>query len=101
MSDRKAGCYAFSITFLALPLTAILNGLAISYMWSRFFMEKFGLPPLGVAEAILVSIFISFLTVSVSQEHAKSPEQLIQYTIAAITRPLIALAFFYVVMLFI
>lgn len=61
-----------------------------------------------VAEAILVSLLIGFLTTDIQRNTTKDTRNsedkladLIGYTMAVLLRPFIALGFFYIVMLFI
>ncbi len=107
--DEKVytSCLILILTLFALPFMAALNGLAISYMWSWFFMEKFGLPPLGIAEAVLLSILLSFLTIDHPPRSTKDTRDSGEVLVDALAsfaarplRPLLALGMFYIVMLF-
>jgi hypothetical protein len=54
---------------LGLPLAiavdavlAVINGWVLSYLWAWFVAAKFGLPGLGIAEAIGLGMTVSYMT---------------------------------------
>lgn len=54
-----AGCLAIVIM---LPFSAMLNGLALSILWSWFMVPTFHLTAIGVAEAGGISLVIGMVT---------------------------------------
>lgn len=49
------------LVILAIPILAIIRGFVLSYLWT-WFLVPFGLPEIGVAWAIGISMIIGYLT---------------------------------------
>lgn len=71
---------------------AILRGFALSYLW-QWFITPFGLPELGIAHAIGISMIVGFLT----YQHNGSEEANKGVLAVTFLSPLMALFFGYIV----
>lgn len=93
------GCILGILAILVSPLGYILNGWVLSLLWEWFVVSVFGVPALGIAQAIGLSIIIGFLTRHVS--YAKADEDalknLIKAYIAAFFSPLFTLGVAWIV----
>ena len=49
------------IVLMAIPILAIVRGFVLSYLWT-WFLVPFGLPEIGVAWAIGLSMIVAYLT---------------------------------------
>ena len=83
----------------------ILNGFALSKLWSWFIVETFGIIPIGIAQAIGISLIIGYITyqfIDTKPDDSKNNNEKL-FTQAGITiaRPLGVLLFGFIVHLFI
>ena len=96
------GCFGSIVILLA---AVILNGWALSVMWGWFIIPVFNAPPLDIAPAIGLAMVVSFLTARRKTESRTKGEKgkwenLLTELAIAVLYPLMALAFGYVVQLF-
>ena len=83
---------------------AILNGYALSITWGWFMVPTFGLPELGIAQAIGIALVVGFLTKHVpfsDMEKAKEPiQRLTNSVVHTLLRPLLVLGMGWVILQF-
>jgi hypothetical protein len=82
-----------------LGVSVLFNGFALSVLWGWFISSVFGLPVLTVGQAIGVSMVVSFLTWQYKSDEGKKEwvEVLAEGIALAVVKPLVALAFGWVV----
>jgi len=83
------------LLIVTITLSSILNGWALSLLWS-WFMVPLGLPPIGIAWAIGISIVIGYLT---NHNEKKKGEEVdsTHVVIVAFMRPVFAVGIGYIV----
>ena len=78
-----------------IALAAILNGYALSVLWSWFMVPTFHLPPLGIVPAMGMAMVVSFLTYHYDEDKAKEQasqsERIGKVCMSIILRPVMAL----------
>lgn len=86
------------LLILALAIATVpLNGLALVLLWIWFIVPVFHLPPLTVAQALGLSVTVTFVT---SQYTGKDDRNTSERVATILLKPLFALAFGWVVRLF-
>lgn len=84
--------------------SSIFNGYALSVLWGWFVVPTFGVPQLSVVSAIGIALIVSYMTHQITDdkkgEKGNFGETMAQATANAITKPLFALLFGYIVHLF-
>jgi hypothetical protein len=75
----------------------MLNGVALQLLWNWFMVPTLGLPAISLVQAIGIGILISFLT---HQHIPREKEERKQLFAFVILNPIIAIAFGWVVHLF-
>lgn len=60
-------------TLLVVMGTSIVYGITLSVLWGWFIAPTFGLPPLGIAEAIGLSVVVGYLMPE--RPHAEQPAE--------------------------
>ena len=90
-------------TIIAAFITAVWSGYVFSVLWSWFIAGQFGLGDIGVANAIGLAIAIRLMTNQHKMDDVerKYSDVLVHGFSYGITAPLVALAYGYVVTLFI
>ncbi|HEX5446798.1 MAG TPA: hypothetical protein VFW87_23470, partial [Pirellulales bacterium] len=68
--ETMLGCLAVIFRFALMPVTAILRGWVLSILWAWFIASQFGLPTLGIAQAIGIA-----LTVGMFAPRGKCPDK--------------------------
>jgi hypothetical protein len=92
------------LVLVSIPVSIVLNGLALSYLWLWFVVSPFGLPVLSVAQAVGLAALIRFTTyqdMDVMQNKRTSSERLSRAIFLAIGAPLFALLFGYIISCFV
>jgi hypothetical protein len=104
VKDFNAGIGAVALYLVALVGSYLLNGWTLTVLWGWFIRPTFGLPALGIAPAIGLSIIVGYLVHrSQSDKEWKQKtwtEKWIEPFVHAIIRPTFALAIGWVVHLF-
>lgn len=72
---------------------ALLNGLALSVIWNWFVPGIFGLPPLGIVQAMGIALIVSYLTHQYSDAQSKheGAEAVGHVTAHLLLKPLLAI----------
>lgn len=104
---KTTGCVALVIwIFVSAFLSVVINGWVLSLMWAWFVVEKFGLPALSLKEAILLASLVALLVITPSvskvQDNRSRHEKIadtLGWTVGIIIRPLLALGFFYAILM--
>ena len=81
-------------------LSALVNGWTLSILWKWFMVPVFGLPMLSIPQAIGIAMVIGYLTFqnNDAQEKERSTTERVIFWVALIVlRPLITLAFGWIV----
>ena len=87
---------------LIIVLSTLFNGYALTKLWSWFVVPAFGVAPLGLTQAIGVSLIVSYLTHQIHEEDKSrsTSETLIRSVAIAIMKPSLALLMGWIVTLF-
>ncbi len=81
-------------------IAAMLNGWALSVLWGWFFVPTLGLPALDIVQAIGIAMVVSYLTyqhIDTQPKDEDSTSKMIGMGVLTVARPLIAVAFGWVV----
>lgn len=105
-NDKVFSCIGLLALFIiSLVVAAVMNGWALSLLWSWFFVPIFEVPQLRVIDAIGVSMVVTFLTQRVSQSDSNKNsgwlERLSVGLFVAIFYPVMAVFFGWIVLQFI
>ena len=84
-----------STTIILMVYASILNGWALSKLWSWFIVTTFGMPVLSIPAAIGFAMVVTYLTHQMSDKESKDEywQTLVKGAIAATIKPLFALLF--------
>jgi hypothetical protein len=92
------------LVVIAIVLSAVFNGYALSVLWGWFVVPTFNLPQLSIAAAIGIAMVVGYLTkqeiTDPKDEDRSFTEKMVRATIFAIVKPGFALLFGWVVHLF-
>lgn len=93
------GVLGFLVT---LVLGSIFHGYVLSVLWGWFVVPTFGVPTLGLVSAIGLSLVVSYLThqVPASRDTEADGERMVQDLLFAILMSAFALAFGWIIHLF-
>lgn len=89
---------------VAITLSAILNGYALSILWGWFIVPLFNLPTLNISYAIGLALTVSYLTKDFSADSNPSEtfnQKLARGCVVAVLKPTLALLGGWIVTLFI
>jgi len=84
-------------------VSSVLNGYVLSVLWGWFVVPTFGAPQLSIAPAIGIALVVSYMTHQTHdcQKEDKSPgEKIAVGTAILVLKPLVALFFGWIVLLF-
>lgn len=93
-SDRSDTLLALGLGMLAMPVLMVIYGAALAKLWEWFIADTFGVMALSTAQAIGVSMTVTFVTY---QEDAKRDddrdalEELIRIVITSLVRSVLLL----------
>lgn len=78
MSDKskeevKDGCIISVVGIVLIAPFSILRGFVISKLWAWFVTSSFGIPSIGIAASIGISLLVSYLTYQYSHTEDKRP----------------------------
>jgi hypothetical protein len=89
---------------VVITLGVIYSGYALSIMWGWFLVPALGAPAISVSYAIGITMVVRYLTSGTETEPddgKSSMEKLIKHIVIAVLKPSFALAFGYIVTLFV
>lgn len=89
----------FLLWILLTPLLAMWRGYVLSILWGWFVAAYFGLPELGVTQAIGLSYVVMYLTASIPPKREKEPEGR-EYLIEQLSRIIVFHGFYPLLVLF-
>ena len=93
-------CCACGGIIAALALSAYVYGYVLSVLWGWFIVPAFALPSISISTAIGMTIIFSFLQgPTPDDDKSQSNDELIEKTINAFVRPLVALTFGWIITL--
>ena len=84
-----------STTILLVVYSAMLNGWALSKLWSWFIVKTFGLPPLTIPAAIGLASIVTYMTMKLDDKKSEDKywETLLKGAVVSTVKPLFALGF--------
>lgn len=84
-----------STTIVIMVYAAMMNGWALSKLWSWFIVTTFGLPALTIPAAIGLAMVVSYLTTKLDDKKSEDKywETLVKGAVIATIKPLFALGF--------
>lgn len=85
------------MTIIILPLVA-LRGYVVSKLWAWFIVPIFGLPTLSVAQAVGVSLVVTYFTYHQTPDlKSKDKKEKIEAAVVSLSQPLLTLLMGYIV----
>jgi hypothetical protein len=93
------GCVGvFALLGVYMVVQYLVTGWALSYLWSWFIVPQFGAGELSIAQAIGISIVVSFLTYSATEaKDERTKDEQFVAMIGHVLRPIMALAIGWIV----
>lgn len=84
-----------STTIVLMVYGAMMNGWALSKLWSWFIVKTFGLPALTIPSAIGVAMVVTYLTQKLDDKKSEDKywEVLVKGAVISTLKPLFALGF--------
>lgn len=99
MSDGAKGCLLILLALASLVVMPIYHGFILSIVWG-WFMVPFGLPAIGIAWAIGITIVIRLITATSRAEPKEETNEKIGRLVGVILAPLVGLGVAYVAHLY-
>lgn len=93
----------YVVALIMTPVSAILNGWALSKLWEWFVVPPFDLPSLSIPEAIGVALIVSYLTffhVDAEPNSSDDNSKALQSIYRSVLAPVFAVAIGWVVQMF-
>lgn len=93
------GCILAVLVFLMIIPATLLNAFVLTYLWRWFVVAHFGLSPIGIAEAIGLTLMVSYLVKSPDDRDNKEKGMELFWTLMArmILRPLFVFVFGWII----
>lgn len=84
-----------STTIILMVYAAMMNGWALSKLWSWFIVTTFGLPALTIPAAIGLAMVVSYLTTKLDDKKSEDKywETLVKGAVISTIKPLFVLGF--------
>lgn len=103
MKDDKSSAIGCLVLLLIWPFSSIWSGYALSVLWSWFIVATFEIRPLSIPAAIGIAMVVRYLTYQWNvkePDYESSTARTVTAILMAFSYPAFALAFGYIVHLF-